>query len=394
MTAATSATPWEATLPEDGCAGTLLGRVWDPEAGGPSPVVIRDNGVFDLSSQFATVSGILESDSPAEAVRTAAATAPRIASFQDVVQTTFDAPEQQMRLLSPIDLQTIKAAGVTFAVSTLERVIEERAKGDPGQAEAIRGQMAEEIGADISKVIPGSEAASALKASLIRQGLWSQYLEVGIGPDAEIFTKGPVLSSVGTFSKVGVLAKSEWNNPEPEVVLIVDSNGRAVGATLGNDVNLRDIEGRSALLLAKAKDNNASCAIGPVIRLFDSTFGIDDVRALAVELTIHGDDGFELHARSEMNMISRDPLELIGQLVGPHHQYPDGAALMLGTMFAPVVDRDEPGRGFTHKRGDIVRISSPLLGSLVNKVEVSEQCDPWVFGVHALMQNLAARELL
>jgi fumarylacetoacetate (FAA) hydrolase family protein len=381
-------------LPADGYAGTLVGRVWDPSVAGPSPVLIREDGVFDLSATFATVSALCETSDPAAAAH--AAVGARLGSLEAIAANTRAEtrdPEAPW-LLAPVDLQVLKAAGVTFAVSMIERVIEERVRGDVEAAGRMRGQILDEIGVDLNRLKPGSDEAVALKKYLSDEGLWSQYLEVGIGPDAEIFTKGPTLSAVGTASQVGILASSQWNNPEPEVALAVSSTGRIVGAMLGNDVNLRDIEGRSALLLPKAKDNNASCALGPFIRLADATFGLDTVRAMTVSLEIDGEDGFHLDGSSEMAQISRDPLDLVAQLLGPQHQYPDGAVLMLGTMFAPIVDRGAEGRGFTHKVGDIVRISSDELGSLVNQVEESEKCDPWQFGIGALMSNLASRTLL
>ncbi|MFQ6556497.1 fumarylacetoacetate hydrolase family protein [Pseudomonas sp. Lb2C1-1] len=384
----------ENTLPVDGVTGTLIGRAWVPgRIAGPSPIALRSDGVFDLSDRFATLSDLLETESPLAAVRQTPGTF--IASVEALLANTGpDADPNKPSLLPPLDLQVIKAAGVTFAASMIERVIEEQAGGDAAKAEAVRATVHSVIGDNLRTIVPGSEQAMRLKDLLIEQGMWSQYLEVGIGPDAEIFTKAPVLAAVGSGSRIGIHPISQWNNPEPEVVLAVNSRGQIHGATLGNDVNLRDIEGRSALLLSKAKDNNASCAIGPFIRLFDEHFSLDDVRECVVDLQIHGEDGYRLHGSSSMNQISRDPQDLAGQTLNANHQYPDGFVLFLGTLFAPTEDRDHAGSGFTHKRGDVVSISSPLLGSLHNQVTHSCDATPWTFGVSALLRNLAARGLL
>ncbi|GIG92143.1 fumarylacetoacetate hydrolase family protein [Plantactinospora endophytica] len=381
-------------LPDDAAESVLIGRIWDPAAGGPSPVLVRDGDVFDLSADFPTVRDICELPDPAAVV--AGLDGRRVGSLAQVLANTGVADRDPGRpwLLAPVDLQALKAAGVTFAVSMIERVIEERARGDLARAAEIRQRILAEVGADLHALTPGSAEAARLKELLVAEGIWSQYLEVGIGPDAEIFTKGQILSAMGTAVPVGVLAASTWNNPEPEVALVVQSSGRIVGATLANDVNLRDVEGRSALLLPKAKDNNASCALGPLVRLFDDRFDLDRVRRLEVALEIEGEDGFRLGAVSDMTLMSRDPESLVEQLTGPQHQYPDGAVLMLGTMFAPIQDRDRPGEGFTHKVGDVVRISSPPLGTLVNRVRYAEDCAPWDFGVRDLMGSLARRGLL
>ncbi|WP_323154951.1 fumarylacetoacetate hydrolase family protein [Pseudomonas alvandae] len=384
----------ENTLPVDGVAGTLIGRAWVPgRIAGPSPIMLRSDGAFDLSEHFATLSDLLETPSPLAAARQTPGTF--LASVEDLLANTGPhADPAKPFLLPPLDLQVIKAAGVTFAASMIERVIEEQAGGDAARAEAVRATVHGVIGDNLRSIVPGSEQAMRLKAYLIEQGMWSQYLEVGIGPDAEIFTKAPVLAAVGSGSQIGIHPASQWNNPEPEVVLAVDSRGRIHGATLGNDVNLRDIEGRSALLLSKAKDNNASCAIGPFIRLFDEQFSLDDVRACEVDLQVHGEDGYRLHGCSSMSQISRDPQDLASQTLNANHQYPDGFLLFLGTLFAPTEDRDHAGGGFTHKLGDRVSISSPLLGGLHNQVNHSCNAAPWTFGVGALLRNLAARGLL
>jgi fumarylacetoacetate (FAA) hydrolase family protein len=381
-------------LPEDGAKGSLVGRVWRPDVSGPAVVAVRGDGVFDVTSAFPTVTALCEQDDPAKALR--AATGERVGDLDAILANTPpDARDPRKPwLLAPLDLQVLKAAGVTFAISMLERVIEERARGNPASAEAIRKEVVRLVGDDFSKLKPGSDQAAHLKQVLVEQNAWSQYLEVGIGPDAEVFTKAPTLSSVGTGMDAGLHPKSTWNNPEPEVVLMVSSGGNIVGATLGNDVNLRDFEGRSALLLSKAKDNNASCAIGPLLRLFDDTFTLDDVRRMDVGLTVKGADGFVLDGHSSISKISRDPTDLVAQTVGPVHQYPDGFALFLGTMFAPVKDRDAPGQGFTHKRDDIVTIAAPQLGKLVNRMRNSDECEPWTFGVSALMTNLAKRKVI
>jgi len=392
------ATPWfpplADALPTDAGAALLVGRVWQPTEGGPTPVVVDGDVVRSLAGEFSTVSALAESPDPAGAARACAGEV--LGTTEDIyANTAFDSRDTTRTwLLAPHDLQAVKAAGVTFAVSMIERVIEERARGDLNAAAELREVITARIGGDLRGIVPGSDHAAELKAFFMKEGLWSQYLEVGIGPDAEIFTKAMPLSSRGTGEEIGILSTSTWNNPEPEVALVVSSAGKVVGATLANDVNLRDIEGRSALLLPKAKDNNASCATGPFIRLFDSSFDIDGVREMAIDVDVAGADGFAMHAASDMRQISRDPLDLVNQLIGPHHQYPDGAVLMLGTLFAPIEDRDAPGMGFTHRLDDVVTIKSAALGALVNVVRHSEECEPWTFGASALMKNLAARSLL
>jgi fumarylacetoacetate (FAA) hydrolase family protein len=367
--------------------------VWRPQAQGPSVVALREHGVYDLTAEFPTVSGLLERPEPARAVRES--TGERVGSLEDILANSDETRRDPRRpfFLAPCDLQVVKAAGVTFAASLIERVIEEQADGDPAKAQQVRARVVAQIGTDLSTVKPGSEQALRLKALLQAQGLWSQYLEVGIGPDAEIFSKAPVLSSVGTGADIGIRSDSAWNNPEPEVVLAVDSRGRIVGATLGNDVNLRDLEGRSALLLAKAKDNNASCAIGPFIRLFDASFNLTEVRRAKVDLRVDGPDGFVLEGLNSMEFISREPQDIVDQATAAH-QYPDGFMLFLGTLFAPTQDRDAPGTGFTHKVGDWVSIRSARLGELCNRVKYSEEAAPWTFGLRAFMANLSQRGLL
>jgi len=381
-----------AFLPQDWRAATLIGRIQTPA--GPTPILVKDGQVYDMSAVAPTVSQLLKIWPDSEDGHGVLDGGLKLGALEDFdFGKTWSGERSGDQLLSPIDLQCVKAAGVTFAVSAVERVIEERARGDYAKAQSIRDALAERVGSDIRSVKPGSPEAAKLKDALISDGLWSQYLEVAIGPDAEVFTKSPVLSSVGWGEEVGVRSDSAWNNPEPEVVMVVAPDGRAVGATLGNDVNLRDFEGRSALLLGKAKDNTASCALGPFIRLFDEHFTIDDVRSAVLDLKIDGPEGYELVGRSSMDQISRDPLDLIAQAMSEHH-YPDGFVLMLGTLFAPTQDRDTPGRGFTHKVGDVVKVSSDKLGCLENRVTYSKDARAWTFGIADLMQNLADRGLL
>ena len=381
-------------LPADAAGGAFAGRAFVPHVGGPSVIAVRGEEVVDLSRAFPTMRDLCEAKDPAAALRRADGAS--LGRLDDIAANTPPDTRDASKpwLLAPIDLQAVKAAGVTFAVSMLERVIEERARGNPDAAAEIRREVTRLVGDDLQKLKPGSAQAMALKDVLVAQGAWSQYLEVGIGPDAEIFTKTTPMASVGTGMDAGLHPKSTWNNPEPEVVIVIASDGRIVGATLGNDVNLRDFEGRSALLLSKAKDNNASCAIGPFLRFFDQSFSLDDVRRTTVELTVEGLDGFRLTGSSSIAKISRDPEDLVDAMMGRVHQYPDGAVLFLGTMFAPTEDRDAPGQGFTHKVGDVVTISTPNLGRLVNRMRHSNDCEPWTFGTGALMRSLAKRGLI
>lgn len=363
-------------LPADYAEGQFIGRAQGPD--GPHVLAIRGGRLFDLTEIVATSAG---------------AVARRVFDGGREIGAVKDGLPEGWTLLSPIDLQAVKAAGVTFALSAIERVIEERARGDASAAEAIRAALEDKVGAGIRSVIPGSAEAAEFKAALIAEGMWSQYLEVAIGPDAEIFSKSPTLSTVGTGALIGVRSDSSWNNPEPEVVLVCDAHGEIVGATLGNDVNLRDFEGRSALLLSKAKDNNASCSIGPFIRLFDDGFTLDDVRTAKVELQIDGPEGYRLEGTNDMGQISRDPTDLVAQCLSEHH-YPDGFVLFCGTLFAPTQDRDTPGAGFTHKVGDTVTISSPRIGTLRNTVTTSRDAPAWTMGISEFVRNLAARGLI
>lgn len=383
------------TLPDDAEGALLIGRVWQPGVG-PTVVGCHDDRLVDLSPLGATVSQLLELPNVASSVRALLSTATPIATLANVLSNSDEGKRDKLQpwLLAPCDLQVVKASGVTFIASLLERVIEEQARGDASRAQAIRAALSGILGDNLAGIVPGSTESARVKLVLTEQGVWSQYLEVGIGPDAEIFTKAPVLSSVGTGADVGIHEESKWNNPEPEIVLAVNSLGVAVGAALGNDVNLRDFEGRSALLLGKAKDNNASCAIGPFIRLFDTGFTIGDARSAELEMQVNGPEGFTMRGASSMSMISRDPLDIVAQVISPNHQYPDGFMLFLGTMFAPSQDRNGPGLGFTHEVGDVVRVSTPRLGSLVNRVNHCSRIAPWNFGITALMGNLSQRGLI
>jgi fumarylacetoacetate (FAA) hydrolase family protein len=383
--------PDAAALPADLAEGSFALRVMTPE--GPSVFALLGGASFDMTPAFGTCSAWLNSEDPLGAIRREGV--PSALDLPAALANAHHAARDAQKpwLLAPIDLQVIKAAGVTYVRSMLERVIEERCRGDATQAEAVRAEVRAIIGDDLANLVPGSPQAARVKEALVAKGWWSQYLEVGIGPDAEIFTKSPVLSAVGAGAKVGVHPMSSWSNPEPEAVMVVNGQGRIVGATLGNDVNLRDVEGRSALLLGRAKDNNASCALGPMIRLFDAGFTLEDVRRAELRVTITGREGFTLDERGPVGAIARDPADVVGQMIGAHHQYPDGAVLFLGTPFSPAKDRGAPGMGFTHKEGDVVRIASPRLGALSNEVDRTDECPPWTFGIGALMANLSRRGL-
>lgn len=380
-----------ACLPEDIEDGAFAARVMTAE--GPVVVGLLRGAAFDMTPAFGTMARWMEEEHPAAAIRTRGAPlALDLAAL--VANSAHDARDPAKPwLLAPVDLHAVKAAGVTYVRSMLERVIEERCRGDASLAAAVRIEVRDIIGDDLANLVPGSAEAARVKEALVAKGWWSQYLEVGIGPDAEIFTKCPPMAAVGLGAKIGVHPKSQWSNPEPECVMVVNSRGRIQGATLGNDVNLRDVEGRSALLLGRAKDNNASAALGPMIRLFDDGFSLEDIRRAEIALTISGRDGFALEERGAVGSISRDPTELVAQMIGAHHQYPDGAVLYLGTPFSPSKDRGAPGMGFTHREGDVVRIASPRLGALVNEVDRTDECPPWTFGTGALFASLARRGL-
>jgi len=386
-------------LPDDRSRATLIGRAWVPgPLAGPSPVLVADGKAFDLTQVVATSAELINSDNPAALARGAVKSgrATPIGIVADMLANSVADRRDPARpyFLTPVDLQAIRACGVTFIASMLERVIEEQAKGDPAGADAIRKSLGEEIGGELRAIQPGSPGAMRLKDSLIKRDMWSQYLEVGIGPDAEVFNKAQPMSAVGTGAEIGVLSTSSWNNPEPELVLAVNHAGKVVGATLGNDVNLRDYEGRSALLLGRAKDNNASCALGPFIRLLDEHYTIDDLRRTRIEVEVSGSDGFHVEGNYSVSQISRDPLDLAGQALNRNHQYPDGLVLFLGTAFAPTQDRGEPGRGFTHKLGDVVTVRSPSIGALSNRINHCDRIAPWTFGVTELMRNLSERGLI
>ena len=386
-------------LPGDSEAATLVGRAWVPgKMGGPSPVVLHAGSLYDLSCVAATSSALLNAANPLRLVRDAIARgwAKPLTDVAAAIANSHADQRQMSRayILAPCDLQAVRACGVTFVSSMVERVIEEHARGDADKADSVRRAIGNEIGAGIRSVRPGSPQAMRLKKSLIKRELWSPYLEVGIGPDAEVFNKAQPLSAVGVGAEIGIRSDSSWNNPEPEVVLAVNRAGSVVGVTLGNDVNLRDFEGRSALLLGKAKDNNASCSIGPFIRLFDENYSLDDMRRTRIEIRVNGTDGFRLEGASDLSAISRDPVDLVAQAMNRAHQYPDGMMLFLGTQFAPVQDRAEKAKGFTHKIGDVVSISAPALGTLVNRVNHCDKVTPWTFGITDLMHNLAQRGLI
>lgn len=380
-------------LPDNSESARLIGRVWRADLNAPSVVIVRDGMVMDVTTEVTSVADFLDNDPTGRFDSLDGELLGSVESFQTPAQQTGYGSSRNC-LLAPCDFQSLKACGVTFAQSMIERVIDERTLGNPAEAYAIRRRIGELIGGSLSNIQAGSEQAAAVKAALEKDGLWSQYLEVGIGPDAEVFTKSQPMSSVGYGAEVGVNKISKWSNPEPEIVLAVDSTGVIRGATLGNDVNLRDVEGRSALLLGKAKDNNASCSIGPFIRLLDDTFTLTDIENATLTLTVEGSDGFRMSGGSNMAEISRKPTELVAQTINASHQYPDGFMLFLGTMFAPTQDRGETGSGFTHKQGDVVEISTPLLGTLRNVVTTSDKAQPWTYGLRAMMRDMSKRGLM
>jgi fumarylacetoacetate (FAA) hydrolase family protein len=388
----------EHVLPASASEAALVGRLWDPGRG-PRLVAVAGEGLVDVTSLGPTMADLAERADPATDVLERAGDAPGWSLAEVLGSTAAEADRRRGAaghlelerpvLLSPVDLQVIKAAGVTFVRSMVERVIEERVGGDMSRAAEIRAQLDGSIGRSISDVKPGSEEAFAVLAVMRENGLWSQYLQVGLGAHPEVFTKAPLLSSVGHGWDIGIAGISTWNNPEPELALVIDRDGTPKGATLGNDANLRDIEGASALLLPLAKDNNASASLGPFVRLFDSAFRLDDAASTTITMRIEGTDGFVLQATAPQGDISRPVSELVAHTLNRRHQYPDGVVLYCGTPFAPTEDRDAPGMGFTHHDGDLVSIGSPALGTLVNRVTPSEQAPVWHHGVRDLFRALA-----
>jgi fumarylacetoacetate (FAA) hydrolase family protein len=376
----------DAVLPQDASEALLIGRLWDPETQGPRPVLFHEGDLLDLFDQAPTVSALLNRNDLPEVLERVRLEGARSWDLRDALNPPEDSGDSSLHLLSPVDLQAVKACGVTFVDSMIERVIEERCAGDLTLAEQMRSQVLASIGGSLAGLRPGSEEAARVKEVFVREGFWSQYLEVGIGPDPEVFTKAPVLSTVGYGERIGIPSFSSWNNPEPELVLMVDSQGTIRGCTLGNDVNLRDVEGRSALLLGMAKDNNGSAALGPFIRLFSDSYTLDDARQETIRLTVRGTDGYTLTGTNSVQRLSRPFEELVGAAYGRHHQYPDGFALFTGTLFAPNEDRNAPGMGFTHETGDIVEISSSRLGTLTNAVEPTEKLAPWTYGIGNLLE--------
>src|SRR5215510_1386460 len=318
------------SMPRDGHA-LLVGRAWLPSEDGPAVIGVRGNEAVDLTRGYPTVSHLLNVAKPAE-MRSAIRQAPPLGRLDALLANSVERSRDRSRpwLLAPCDLQAVKASGVTFIASLLERVIEERARGNPALADGVRKEIQAIIGPDLRGIRPGSPEAARVKDVLVAKGMWSQYLEVGIGPDAELFTKCPPMAPVGVGARVGIHPASVWNNPEPELVLVINSARSIVGVTLGNDVNLRDVEGRSALLLGRAKDNNASCAVGPFIRVLDDTFALDVARRIVFETTVTGVDGFHIRHTTHVAEIGRDLADLAAQLTA-QHQYPDGVVLFIGT---------------------------------------------------------------
>jgi len=390
-------------LPDECREGTWLGRAWLPASfapsniAGPHVITVRDGQVIELSDCFDSIADITRHPTPTAAVQNA--TGVSICSLNTLLENSlfYKLPadirkSQQPSLLAPNDIQAIKACGVTFVASLIERVIEEKALGNPSKAEEIRAVVHAAIGDNLKDIEPGSPQTEILKAKLIAQGIWSAYLEVGIGPDVEVFTKSQPMSAIPCGSQLGVLETSQWNNPEPEVAFLVSPQGSFLGAALANDVNLRDYEGRSSLLLGKAKDQNGSCPIGPMFRLFDDSYSLDDAANTEVNLSIVGEDGFCSTGENRMSEISRSVDSIIKQVCNGSHQYPDGIAIMLGTMFAPTEDRGEEGMGFTHKVGDRVEISSPKLGKLVNWVNYCHEIPEWSYGIADFVEFTVAKK--
>jgi len=378
-------------LPSDGYAGTLVGRALFPGVfPGPCVVAIREDGVHNISGTVPTMAQLLNAPNPLATLQRALRNCVYLGPLESLLENSTPSTHDPLKpyLLTPIDLQAVKAVGLTFVNGLLQRFAD-----DNGGAATV-AKMEKAAGVALGKILPGSEEAARLRTALMEDGLWNDTLEVGFGPDVELFTKAQPLSAVGTGAEIAVLPTSKQTFAEPEVVLMLNADGKICGATLGCDMTARDVEARSLLLLGRAKDQNATCAVGPFIRLFDQTFSLPNVQGMNLTYAFEGADDAVFTDTGSMDQIGRGLITLARQVVNEHHGYPDGVALFTGCMFKAPSSRGASDTPFTHQVGDVVIIKASPLGTLINRVNTTDKVRPWSFGMSDLMANLANRQLL
>jgi len=264
-----------------------------------------DGSITDLTGAgLSNLAELLECESPES----------RLSSFN--LSTLPRHSATSVRLLPPVDRQEIWAAGVTYQRSKKARMEE----------------------SDFSA---------------------TAYDRVYDAPRPEIFFKSLPEKVAGPGDPVGIRKDASWNVPEPELALVINSVGRIVGFTIGNDMSSRDIEGENLLYLPQAKVYDRSCAIGPVILVGTTE---SEIRECVISMTIHRDEACVFQGETSLNHIKRPFEELAGYLCRSQ-SFPTGAILLTGTGVVP-------GDHFTLHAGDLIRIDVTGIGRLENHVIV------------------------